>query len=348
MIKDLIKNNDKLYFIARVLKNGKDKDFRRWVTDITDSPSIVRVENFGDKNPDKLFYLIDIDDDGAHSGFFSLLNGTVKRLELADRLGAIPYIRWINTPYSNEINNSNTYSIFFDEISDDGYEEILQSRNVIISRPQDGFERDESRVYAEKSGYLEQMGDLYRKYIRLKPELAHRIDSDQSKLGNGYLNHTIGIHVRGTDYRQSLKGHPKAIMYEEYAEAVDEMLKEYPDHNIFLATDDKGAIDYFSDRFGEKICYYEDVFRGDSDLGIHYMNGKRDDHAFRLGYEVLRDTDTLSRCDVLVAGVSFVSFTAREMKASRQELYSKVNIINHGINKNGTTSAGFNKKFNKR
>lgn len=346
-IKDWIKKNEKLYFFARIIQLRNNAEFRSWVRDISDSPSMVRVQKFGDNNPDELFYLIDIDDDGNHSGFFSLLNGTAKRLELANRLGAKPYIRWTNTPYSDSHSESdNAFSKFFIEPCEVSYDEVLSSSNVIKSRPQDGFSRDESQVYSERADYLEKMGKIYAKYLVYQPEITQLLKSDEEILKCEYSEAMIGIHVRGTDYRLSLKGHPKAILYEEYASAIDALPKEYYDKKIFLATDDTGAIKYFLDRFGDRVIYYQDVFRGDSDLGVHYMSTNRENHAFRLGYEVIRDVDTLSKCQALIAGVSFVSFSARAFKCSRNEKYGYLKIINHGLNNNGTTSSDFNRTFN--
>ncbi len=347
-IRSLIKKHPLLYYWGRVLQNSRNPEFRQSVIDIIEHPALAKVERLGLKNKDKLFYVIDIDDEGAHSGFFSLLNGTIKRLELADRLGAIPYIRWINTSYGNSNEKSNTFDSFFFQPSNIKYEEVITSQNVIISKQQDGFEREDSQVYSEKSGYLEQMARLYEKYIHLNSDIIAKIEEDRNRLGKIDFNHTIGVHVRGTDYRQSIKGHPKSIMYEEYVAKVDSYLKDNPGWKVFLATDDEGAIDFFCKKYGENIFIFSDAFRGDSNLGIHYMNSNRDNHAFRLGYEVLRDVDTLSRCSVLVAGVSFVSFTAREMKESRNEKYSEINIINAGVNKKGITSAKFNREFNKK
>ena len=347
MFKEAIKKSEILYFLARVLQNGNSKEFRKWVTDIIDSPSIIRLECLGDKNPDKVYYVIDINDEGNHSGFFSLLDGTIKRLGLAERLGAVPYIRWTNTPYGY-LNHENTYTDYFLQTCNTEFKEILQSRNVIFSRPQDGFQRDDSQVYSEKAGFLDSMGALYKKYIQIQPELINRINEDRGLLIGFKFEHTIGVHVRGTDYRQALKGHPKAVMYEEFVSEIEKLPENYCDWPIFLASDDRNAISFFVDRFSDRVICYQDVFRVESDFGVHYSTDDREEHAFNLGYEVLRDADTLSRCGVLIAGISFVSFTAREMKASRNETYSELRIIDHGINNVGTTSSKFNACFNQK
>ena len=353
-----------------MLQGCRQADFRQRVLDITDHQAIARIERLGDKNPDRLFYLIDIDDRGAHSGFFALLNDTVKRLELARRLGAEPYIRWTNTSYAGvgprpgggsrldhsraDRTTDNDFALFFREPTERSYEEILDSQNVILSRPVDGFPREDSQVYREPDGFAESVATLYAKYLRLRPEVQASIREDQKKLIHSKqlepdFSGIIGVHVRGGDYMVGLKGHPKAISLTEYEQAIDavseEIGKEVP---IFLATDDVRVLDHYTERYDNRILTYPDVFRSSRDLGVHYTKDDREDHGYQLGYEVLRDMDTLSRCGSLVAGISFVSFTARAWKLSRGEQYEMVHILNNGINRKGVTSAQFNQNYNNR
>ena len=343
-LRKFIKNNEKIYFIARVLQQFRNPDFRKRVIDLTDSPSTVKVESLGEKNPDKLFYLIDIDDSGGPSGLFALLNDTVKRLELARRLGATPYVRFVNTSYYPE---GNAFERYFLQLSDISYEDILQSQNVIKSKIQDGFERDDSQVYYEKDGFLQAIGALYKKYIHLQPEISERLESDIKTSGMaGELENSIGIHFRGTDFRQSLIGHPQYVSYDDYVNAVRELRGGYK--NIFICTDDENALKYFQNAFQNdfsKILFYQNTMRSTGDIGLHYAVLKNPVHDKDIGYEVIRDVYSLARCRVLLAGVSNVSFSARAINASGEKTFEFCKILNHGLNSSGITSKVFNENF---
>ena len=103
---------------------------------------------------------------------------------------------------------------------------------------------------------------------------------------------------------------------------------------VFLATDDEKVISLFYDAFGEKLCYYKDIYRSKHGEPIHYGNNnvKRKHHKFLLGLEILKDFYTLGHCSGLIAGVSNVSMCARIVKASLGEEYVYKKIVDKGVN----------------
>lgn len=346
-LRSWIKSHEKIYFTARVLQQSRNSDYRRRVLDITDSPFVLKVERLGDKNPDKLFYLVDIVDGGGPSGLFALLNDTVKRLELARRLCASPYVRWANTAYYPE---GNAFERYFLQLTDSTYEEVAHSQNVVISKVQDGFERDESQVYYEKDGFLQAIANLYKRYVHLRPEISEKLESDIKTYGLAdELEDSIGIHFRGTDFRQSLVGHPQYVAYDDYVSAIQE-LHGGGYRNLFIATDDENALEYFQNAFRDsfaKILFYKDTMRSAGDIGLHYAVSKNPVHDRDIGYEVIRDVYTLARCRVFLSGVSNVSFSVRAVNAAGPRLFETCKIIDHGLNTSGLTSKTFNDNFEK-
>ena len=131
-VKKIIKKNEILYFWARVFQNSKKKEFRRWIIDIIEHPALVRIDNKGELFPDKLVYFVDIDDQRNNSGFFALWNNSIKRLWLANRLQAVPVIRWRNTAYSlNE--NENVFENYFLQPGNVTCTEALKCSNLVMS-----------------------------------------------------------------------------------------------------------------------------------------------------------------------------------------------------------------------
>jgi len=146
---------------------------------------------------------------------------------------------------------------------------------------------------------------------------------------------TLGVHVRGTDFRRNYKGHPVKIGTEEFVEAVAGLLAQADYDNIFLATDDTEAIRMFHERFGEKVSYYQDVMRSSGNETVMKSRSDRKQHHYLLGREVLRDAWTLGLCSGLVAGLSQVSLNARILKKAAGTEYENLIILDKGINQSG-------------
>ena len=146
---------------------------------------------------------------------------------------------------------------------------------------------------------------------------------------------TLGVHVRGTDFRRNYKGHPVAVTTQEYLEAAVKMAEQYHFDRIFLATDDSNAVRIFQDTFGEKVSFYQDVVRSEGNETVMRSESDRPLHHYQLGLEVLRDAYTLAACNALLAGKSQVSFGARVLAGAAGNEYENVTILDKGINATG-------------
>lgn len=338
-----IKQNEKLYFWGRVLQNCRNPEYRQWVVDVTDHPAIARLEHCGERFPDQRFYRIDLDDWHGNSGFFALLNGTVQRLEMADRLGAVPEISWIHTAYSDpEIGRTkNVFEYYFERPCTVPVKELEQAKNVIFSRPGDGFPKREDALYLSLEPYLDEAAALVRKYIRIRLDVAARLEEDFRSLG-AEPGTMLGVHVRGTDYFRDLNGHPKAVSFQEYLDKAVELAERYGVSKVFLATDDARAAELFRNALGSRLVLYEGTLRGSGMTGVHYQ-GAGEASGFRMGYEVLRDVLTLSRCRYFIGGMSQVSLAVRLFNRAYGTPFDEVYLFDKGLNHNpGVTSAKLN------
>ena len=82
------------------------------------------------------------------------------------------------------------------------------------------------------------------------------------------------------------------------------------------------------------MFFYQDTFRGNTDISVAFSKSEREFHKYKLGYEVIRDMWTLAQCDGLVSGLSQVSSCARIVKESQGKQYIDLKIIDRGINHN--------------
>lgn len=139
--------------------------------------------------------------------------------------------------------------------------------------------------------YGESVERLYRylvkKYLRPSAAIRKEIDAfyDQRLAGLPY----ISVHVRGSDKvkEQSDLGDVNDL----YFTVLDDYLRQDPECNIFLFTDDNRVLKRFVDHYGDKVIF-TDCDRTDTDDGVHVAQ-KIDPR--RLGVEVIIDAYLAAR-----------------------------------------------------
>lgn len=338
-IVDKIKQNKKLHYIGKALKHINDTQYVDFYLDMESNPRLLFFKKNGMLNQDKAIYVIT--ENGNGWGYFAEFRAMLCKLLYADRMGFCPYINWgENFLYSDKkkgIEIKNAFEYFFRQPSALSLEEIENSYMVAYSKSAEAvmIEREFKRTdsYAGTGDFLKTMGNIYRKYISLNIETEHKLMQEYSELlGNKKV---LGVHFRGTDYRREFDIHPVFVQIQDEIEAAYRIFEKFGYDKIFLATDEIGAIEEFKKKFGkDNVCCYEDTFRGDTNTSVAFSESQRSFHKYRLGYEVLRDMWTLSKCNGLVSGVSQVSTCARIVKESRNENYDQIEIIDHGVNHN--------------
>lgn len=330
-------------FIKRSLKVGTHKAF----VEICDNNSsyrtngkIVEFKNFGNLNSDKVFGLIQFEADWVRScGFFALFNITLGGLYFSDKFSLIPCIyNWNECAYEekNPVNGStNVFEYYFDPITSYTEKEVLNSKSVaLIGYFNANLIKNENTIewYNANDKYIEDMAVIYAKYIKFNSDTSKKLDLDIATLG--LPSKTLGVHYRGTDYNLNCIAHPKNNSMEDFAIKIEELIKKDGYDAIFLATDDLNALSFFKEKF-VNVIYYKDVKRASEKKSVAFESNDNPNSHYRLGYEVIRDMYTLSKCDGLLAGNSQVSIAARICKASRNEKYLSESIIDTGINKTG-------------
>ncbi len=339
-IKEAIKKNDRLYALARCIKNINDPEYIKLVRgyyeqQYYDAASIL-VHHYGDREPNKL--IVGICNDTCYSGFCAMLLEVMSCLNCADIMGATPSVLWsTKTLYYEpglEKETDNVFEYYFKPISDIKYSSIYAYKNVIKLHRSNDFCRDkayENDGWFYSDNILKRSAFLYKKYIQLNDRTNGYI-SEQILNLVGEPRKVIGVHVRGTDYGIGLKGHPVKIQPAEHIKKVKELLISGKYDKVFLATDDLNAIEQFKKEFSDKLVYYKDAFRTDNDVGPHSTPSDRPFHHYKLGLEVLRDVYTLANCGVLICGLSNVSLAARYVNLALDRIFDEVIVLNNGIN----------------
>lgn len=302
-------------------------------------------KHYGMLNKNKIIYYIELGN--GEWGFFAVYRALLEALYFADIRGMLPVIRYReNFLYAekNAINGTtNPFEYYFVQPSFIKVQDAKKSYKVVVSVPEHTemvrlVFTGEFASYHANSLYLKQLARIQNKYIRLNENTSNFVKQGlQAIIGN---NKVLGVHLRGTDFKKNYNIHPVYIKENEYIEAIKEAIKEDGWEKIFLATDDLAALDVCKHEFGDKLVYYEDVYRTQKAHSVAFSHDNRENHKYRLGLEVLRDAYTLAACDGLIAGISQVSISAQIIKLSQKKKYSYIKILDKGINEN-------NRKFKK-
>lgn len=322
------------------LRNRKDK---RTLRKIAGRDGLVlKCCSYGNANKDKCIYHISFG--GARHGFFAQFRTLLKYLAYADRFGFYPVVEWSREiPYAEKESIHGTYNPFeyyFVQPAGISVEEMRTSYNVFSSEEihvtdffLDREIPDGENGYVISERFIERLAAVMKKYIRLNEWTEGYMQKEIGGLFGG--RKTIGVHVRGSDYKGGYNNHPTIVPVGDYIRAADDMIRTGRYEQIFLATDDAQALRAFTEAFGSRLVYYTDVMRTDGDVSVAFCASERNNHKYLLGLEVLRDMLSLAACDGLVAGISQVSNCARIARKSYGREYEHMVILDRGINHTG-------------
>lgn len=333
---DSLKKNKKIHFIMKALKHINDDKYLDFFLERETNPLLLEFESKGKEYEDNRFYLIN--EVGKGYGFFAEFHAVLAKIAFAENFGFTPVISWgenfLYYDKSKENSTKNAFEYFFKQPIENGLQDVSKAKFVTKAKDVHGLwmERDLDKGMDLSDAYEKVTGEVYRKYIHFNSETDEKLNRDCNKLLGSHK--TLGVHFRGTDFKMNYDNHPVNVKIEQEFEAIDQAIQNQGFQQIFLATDEKEAVQMFRDRYGEMVVCYEDVYRGEGNESVAFSISDRDNHKYRLAYEVLRDMYTLSKCSGLIAGVSQVSICTRIAKRARDERYDYLNIIDNGKNYN--------------
>ena len=332
---------ERIRFIKHCADKSNDARFVKYVNEIMGDWTLVNLVCYGEQISKKMIY--HIAPDALQTGFFATHNRLLAFLYYADYYGLIPVVEYGKEYcYAEQcsINGTdNPFEYYFQQPTDITLKDLRQYRNVMKSRKENaalaGKLNKIPTSYGMSELFIEELAKITKKYIKLNEVTNEYLNKHiNSVIGN---EKTLGIHIRGTDFKKNYRGHPIAVPISDYLSEAKRLIEKNGYNQIFLATDDVEAINFFKQEFGGKLCYYHDVIRSDGEETVMKSTVTRENHHYLLGLEVLRDMCTLATCDGLLAGVSQVSYASLIQKKSTGTDFENIVILNKGINKKGRT-----------
>lgn len=336
-LKDFVKSKPMLRYLLECYKGLKNPELRMKITNIENSVNTLNIEHRGEKNIGIPVY--DIKVGSPTIGFFALLRIVLDALAYANYYGLTPYIRYekcVSYQENHEIDGaSNSFEYYFrlkNKITEfENSALVIQCEQAHFVNAISLYGLKKVNDYLISDPYYDFYATIFNKYLEINPSVLSKMCDDIMHLN--IKSKYIGVHYRGTDFKNNYGNHPVSIGVGDYICEVKKLIEQY-DYPVFLATDDSDALKAFRDEFGDRVIYFDDVVRGNTNLSVICNESNRQNHHFLLGYEVLRDMYTLAGSDVFVSGLSQVSMFAEIYKRAEGNRFSKHVVISKGVNHN--------------
>lgn len=276
-------------------------------------PQRKHIIHPGRQNPDKTYYIIR--PSGSVEGLLSMYHGATMEAWKALKKGNTPYIDYENIPTQYQEcepihGTKNVWEYYFMQPTDVMYEEIISSRNVILSGW--SFYKEPTIKVQDRIMWDPQFRMFCQKRCAIQPYILNLASQKKEKLHID--KNVLAVFLRGTDYvRLQPKGHPVQPSPEIVIQKADEFLKKYKLKRIFLVTEDQAIYDKFVAHFGDKIFTSDDDFVKEYD-GKDYVANSITTSPYMRGLNYLIRIILMSECDYLVSSIASGSIFALNMK----------------------------------
>lgn len=298
--------------------------------------------SYGDKNPDKIFYVIRPyyylqPNELIFRNIANLLTQyyySLQKLSNAIENGYIPVVDWKNygqMPHSEDypVNGTeNAWEYYWKQPSEYTLEEVYQSKNVILSTQnigQYGF-IPRTAMTPPFMKYAQELAEQCPKYTQYIP-LNETTESYVRQYYNQLFpsnEKVLGVVVRGASYGQTgtpMHSHPKQAKIRELIQAIRHYSEEWNMQYIFFVNEMQELVDMMKAEFGDKLIVLprlRDHMDRPAD-GITqnpmYAPGQR----YQTNLDYVTEVALLSKCDALIGSMSSGMRTAIMWNAEQYE-----------------------------
>lgn len=334
--------HEKLYEVKLFLiDNKKWRSRKYWGSE--------KKVSYGEKNDQLTFYVIR--KNPKATGLLSCYLSALAQLREIDGTEYVPVID-MQTHFYPLIHNENeegmsinAWEHYFMPISEYSMDEVLLSKNVILSRgvtiPSGTLFFDETDISEE---IIKEWVSVDKKFFKLRPELQTRFDNKRSKLLND--KRVLGIMVRegymvlaeGRDNHSKyylehpgIEGHPVQPSIGELCKKIATLLSEWRCDYLYVVCETSFILDWLEERFPGKVLSTGRKRHQVSELSLDtYMksheNFSKDYSMLESNYDYLEEVYILSKCTSLIAGKcsgSIVASLWNEAKYEHLEIFNK-------------------------
>ena len=275
--------------------------------------------SFGEKNPDKFFYIIKIT---PGAGLFSNVLFVLNHLKIAKEKKFIAFVDMQNfhTIYNEERKIHNTYNAweyFFENYTHINIDEIYQSKNVYFVSNLFGKDFFKDTNTEDLCRYFKDNLKIKKKYKRIVNFFSNKYFKDKK---------ILGVHFRGTSYKRS-PGHPFPATKKQILKKINKLQLDNNYDKIFIVTEEENYKKFLVSNFTDKSLFLKSSYRSDKNDAFEIYPRHR--HRYKLGREALVETMLLSKCDGLIYVASNISSSAIALNFNTKQ---KRIMIDNGLN----------------
>lgn len=267
---------------------------------------LQRKKSYGEKNDNKIVYVIKPDYQDGVEGLLSLILKQVLYIDYAKKKGYVPYVDWKNYKTQYYDGQNNVWKFFFKQPSNISENEVYLSKNVYLSgwtfiniNPLGLFE---SEIFYDEM-ILKKSHEAIINNLRFCDEVLTTVEKEARSLD---IDNCIGVYVRGTDY---IKLKPSGEYIQPDVKLVKEQLINFVNkYNapIFLVTEDGEIYDSLVDEFGTsiRIVSYDSFIRNYDGKDVLSKSNVLDEDKKLRGQRYLVKMILLSRCKYLISSIT--------------------------------------------
>lgn len=334
MLRDVLKQNQFIEYVYICARNLISCERRQMLIDSYRNDKLTMM---GEKNPDKVILMIDASNSYT-SGFFSNLSSILLKCAYAHDRGMVPVIYRKTPSHYNEperyLGTDNYFEYFFRQPAEIKISDAMESKHVVWQAGKHMREYYHMERHQQDRVYVEEI----RRCLKFKDMIRDELeDSRKVFLGDRKV---LGVKYRGTGYKYRHKGHPVYVSIDDIMEHTEAIYDKGYDY-IYLATEDKSALDVFKKRFGNELVYDGNILRADEgQLHIDLATSDPKHHtAYLEGLNVLKDVWVLSHASSFVGSQCGVTkFVYLFNEAFSQKQFENLDIIDKGVYKRGVNS----------
>jgi hypothetical protein len=250
------------------------------------------IKNFGNRNKDKIFYVIQRLDGG---GMFSNLNYIIHHLKISENLGCIPIIDMQNFPTKynekNIINNQlNAWNYYFEPINKFKLLDIYKSKFVIITDNKTNGQKE----FDTFKNLNQEHYKIYKKQIKFKSYLLKKTNLFINKYFKNQK--VLGVHFRGTDMKTQER-HPFPATTDQITNLINYEIRKNNYNKIFLVTEENKYLKVLKKIYKDKLCFTNSFRTNKSNI---FEQNIRRNHRFKIGQENIIDMLILSKTNKII------------------------------------------------
>ena len=273
--------------------------------------------SFGEKHPDRTFYVIRPRADCVE-GLMSLFMNVTKHIYFARQNGYEPIVDFAHYKtqyYDPEREGNNAWEDYFTQPTRYTLDEVYQSKHVILS----GLEIEWYHPSLFERSFSDDAlralhGEIFSA-IRFSEPAERLAGEEQIRLGLDY-DRTLAVYLRGTDY-VALKpaGHPVQPTAAQAAEVIDSYLEKYDIDRIFLVIEDGGIYEEMKRRYADRLTVvsfdrFVTGYCGKGYLSQDKSVTELSASPYQRGMNYLVKLMILSRCAYFIGGSTMGSWAA--------------------------------------